>query len=229
MKRRPIRVGLRARGAPAPGGPLRRGAAHDAQREGRRRSGAGGAAARLPVLRHVRGGHQLQGLAVPHPDQRVLQSVPRARARARRDDRGGVVVRQPRTVPERRRRRRPRLRDRAARPHGLGGRREGARGRAARLQAGGGARRSRRLLVQGDRRDHGLPGRDGDEPAVSRPQDPAGPALRLRGRAGDHLAGVGPAPADERGREGEAPAAQTLDLEAFRRQKRGGHGGGNVE
>ncbi len=36
-----------------------------------------------------------------------------------------------------------------------------ARVRAARFQAGGGARRSRGLLVQGDRRDHGLsrPGR----------------------------------------------------------------------
>ena len=29
-------------------------------------------------------GHQLQGLAVPHPDQRLLQPLPRARARARR-------------------------------------------------------------------------------------------------------------------------------------------------
>ena len=50
------------------------------------------------------------------------------------------------------------------------------------------ARRPGRLLLQGDRRDHGLPGGHRDEPPVSRPQDPAGAALRLRRRAGDHSA-----------------------------------------
>ena len=58
--------------------------------------------------------------------------------------------------------------------------------RAARLPIGGRARRPRRLLVQGDRRDHGLPGGNGDEPALPRAEDPAGAALRLRRRAGHH-------------------------------------------
>jgi RNA polymerase sigma-70 factor (ECF subfamily) len=37
------------------------------------------------------------------------------------------------------------------------------------------------------------------------------------------------APADGEAVKAEAPGGQTLDLEAFRRQKRGGQGGGNVE
>ena len=71
--------------------------------------------------------------------------------------------------------------------HGLGGRREGARRGPARFSAGGRARRPGGFFLQGDRRDHGLPRRDGDEPPVSRAQDPARTALRLRDRAGDHL------------------------------------------
>ena len=79
-----------------------------------------------------------------------------------------------------------RHRDGPARPDGLGRRREGAGGGPLRLPDGGHSRRPGRLLVQGDRRDHGLPSRDGHEPAVSRPKDPAGPPARLRRRARDH-------------------------------------------
>ncbi len=131
-------------------------------------------------------GHQLQGLAVPHPHQRLLQPVPRARARARRPDRGGVVARRTSSSSSAARQRRARHRDGAARPDGLRRRREGAGGRAVRLPDGGHPRRPRGLLVQGDRRDHGLPGGHGDEPALPRPEDPAGPPVRLRRRAGDH-------------------------------------------
>ena len=88
---------------------------------------------------------------------------------------------------------------------------------------GGDPRRPRRLLVQGDRRDHGLPGRDGDEPALPRAQDLAGPAVRLRRRAGDHLGRAAASRGRARRPDGRT-TRQPLDLDAFRRQKRAGRG-----
>ena len=117
-----------------------------------------------------------------------------------------------------RRTRRSRHRDGAARPYGLGRRREGAGGGSLRLSDGGHPRRPRRLLVQGDCRDHGVPGGHGHEPAVPRPENSAGSAARLRRRAGDHR--TQPPPSERRrrrrgaGRHGRLPRRRDAEADA---------------
>ena len=139
-------------------------------------------------------------------------------------DRGGVLGGERRAVPRRVGGPGPRRRERAARSHDLRRRRAGAGGGAAGFPHGGDPRRPGRLLVQGDRRDHGLSRGDGHEPALSRPQDPAGTAAQVRRRAGDHPAG------NRRQDAGEAPAAvdaqagveAPVDMAAYRRRRNGG-------
>ena len=58
---------------------------HDPQPGRRRGSRAGDLPQGLPGLRRLRGGHQPQGLALPHPHQHLHQLVPGQAAPARRD------------------------------------------------------------------------------------------------------------------------------------------------
>src|SRR5438876_6099370 len=60
----PARAGVRARAAAA------------AEPGGRRGPGAGGVPRRLPRVRHVSAGHQLQSLVLPDPHQLLLRSSP---------------------------------------------------------------------------------------------------------------------------------------------------------
>ena len=168
-------------------------AAHDAQPVRRRGPRAGDVPARLPRVRWVQGRHQPQGLALQDPDQHLHQLVPGEEASPRRGrprrHRGLLPV-----PPPRRARGGgggPHPRDRGAREHPRRGGEGGARGAAGAVPDGRAARRRRRLLLQGDRRDHGCAHRHGHEPAAPWKKAAPGAVVGLRSRTRPDPDGAG--------------------------------------
>ena len=158
--------------------------AHDAQPLRRRGPRAGDLPEGLPGLRGLPGGHEPQGLAVPHPHQHLHQLLPVQEAPARRDrarrGRGPLPL-----PPPGRPRGGPGRPQRRGRADGLVHRRRGEgrhRGPPGEVPPGRAARRRRGFLLQGDRRDPRHPDRHGDEPAAPGKKGAPEGVVRLRPR-----------------------------------------------
>ena len=172
--------------------------------------------ARAPVSRR----HQPQGVAVPHPDEHVHQQVPPRRPRALGARRAGRRPAGRRLGERQHDASAPRSRDAGADAHRRGRDPARARRAAGRVPAGRHPLRRRGVLVRGDRPDHGLPDRHGDEPPAPRPQAPPADALQPCAGPGHREGRRAPRRAT-RSDVRAAARAKTANLAEYRARKRG--------